>query len=170
MALEKRKFYVRDDSYVRMMPMDSKVVAKNRKAEFEYFLLEHFEAGLALQGSEIKSVRAGQVSLQESYIQVDASSAWLVGAHIATYEAASYTNHDPKRSRQLLLHKKEIRQLWNAIRQKGVTIVPVRMYLKDGRAKLDIAVAKGKKLYDKREVIAKRDAEREIARVAGKRE
>lgn len=170
MALEKRKFYVRDDCYVRMMPMDSKIVAKNRKAEFEYFLLEHFEAGLALQGSEIKSVRAGQVSLQESYIQVDASSAWLVGAHIATYEAASYTNHDPKRSRQLLLHKKEIRQLWNAIRQKGVTIVPVRMYLKDGRAKLDIAVAKGKKLYDKREVIAKRDAEREIARVAGKRE
>jgi len=159
-----------DDSYVRIMRMDSKIVAKNRKAEFEYFLLEHFEAGLALQGSEIKSIRAGQVSLQESYIQVDASSAWLVGAHIATYEAASYTNHDPKRSRQLLLHKKEIRQLWNAIRQKGVTIVPVRMYLKDGRAKLDIAVAKGKKLYDKREVIAKRDAEREIARVAGKRE
>lgn len=159
-----------DDSYVRIMLMDSKIVAKNRKAEFEYFLLEHFEAGLALQGSEIKSIRAGQVSLQESYIQVDASSAWLVGAHIATYEAASYTNHDPKRSRQLLLHKKEIRQLWNAIRQKGVTIVPVRMYLKDGRAKLDIAVAKGKKLYDKREVIAKRDAEREIARVAGKRE
>ncbi len=158
------------DSYVRMMPMESKIVAKNRKAEFEYFLLEHFEAGLALQGSEIKSVRAGQVSLQESYVQVDATSAWLVGAHIATYEAASYTNHDPKRSRQLLLHKKEIRQLWNAIRQKGVTIVPVRMYLKDGRAKLDIAVAKGKKLYDKREVIAKRDAEREIARVAGKRE
>lgn len=159
-----------DDSYVRIMLMDSKIIAKNRKAEFEYFLLEHFEAGLALQGSEIKSIRAGQVSLQESYIQVDASSAWLVGAHIATYEAASYTNHDPKRSRQLLLHKKEIRQLWNAIRQKGVTIVPVRMYLKDGRAKLDIAVAKGKKLYDKREVIAKRDAEREIARVAGKRE
>lgn len=158
------------DSYVRIMFMDSKIVANNRKAEFEYFLLEHFEAGLALQGSEIKSIRAGQVSLQESYIQVDASSAWLVGAHIATYEAASYTNHDPKRSRQLLLHKKEIRQLWNAIRQKGVTIVPVRMYLKDGRAKLDIAVAKGKKLYDKREVIAKRDAEREIARVAGKRE
>jgi len=157
------------DSYVRMMPMESKIVAKNRKAEFEYFLLEHFEAGLALQGSEIKSVRAGQVSLQESYVQVDATSAWLVGAHIATYEAASYTNHDPKRSRQLLLHKKEIKQLWNAIRQKGVTIVPVRMYLKDGRAKLDIAVAKGKKLYDKREVIAKRDAEREIARVAGKR-
>ncbi len=158
------------DSYVRIMLMDSKIVAKNRKAEFEYFLMEHFEAGLALQGSEIKSIRAGQVSLQESYIQVDASSAWLVGAHIAAYEAASYTNHDPKRSRQLLLHKKEIRQLWNAIRQKGVTVVPVRMYLKNGRAKLDIAVAKGKKLYDKREVIAKRDAERELARVAGKRE
>jgi SsrA-binding protein len=152
------------------MPMDSKVIARNKKAEFEYFLLEHFEAGISLQGSEIKSIRAGQVSLQESYIQVDGSSAWLVGAHIATYEAASYTNHDPKRSRRLLLHKKEIRQMWNSIRQKGVTVVPVRMYLKDGRAKLDIAIAKGKKLYDKREVIAKRDAEREQSRILGKKE
>jgi SsrA-binding protein len=150
--------------------MDSKVVAKNRKAEFEYFLLEHFEAGISLQGSEIKSVRAGQVSLQESYVQVDANDAWLVGAHIAPYEAASYTNHDPKRSRQLLLHKKEIRQLWNAIRQKGVTVVPVRMYLKNGRAKLDIAIAKGKKLYDKRQEIARKDAERDLARNFGKKD
>lgn len=151
-------------SYVRIILMDSKVVARNRKAEFEYFLLEHFEAGISLQGSEIKSIRAGQVSLQESYVQVNAREAWLIGAHIATYEAASYTNHDPKRSRRLLLHKKEIRQMWNAIRQKGVTVVPVRMYLKDGRAKLDIAIAKGKKLYDKRQEIAKRDSERDLAR------
>lgn len=144
--------------------MDSKVVAKNRKAEFEYFLLEHFEAGISLQGSEIKSIRAGQVSLQEAYVQVDGREAWLVGAHIAPYEAASYTNHDPKRNRRLLLHKREIRELWNAIRQKGVTVVPVRMYLKDGRAKLEIAVAKGKKLYDKRQAIAKKDAERDQER------
>jgi SsrA-binding protein len=144
--------------------MDSKTVAKNRKAEFEYFLLEHFEAGISLQGSEIKSIRAGQVSLQEAYIQVDGRDAWLVGAHIAPYEAASYANHDPKRNRRLLLHKKEIRQLWNSIRQKGVTVVPVRMYLKDGRAKLDIAIAKGKKLYDKRQEIARKDVERDLAR------
>jgi SsrA-binding protein len=144
--------------------MDSKSVAKNRKAEFEYFLLEHFEAGISLQGSEIKSIRAGQVSIQEAYIQVDGKEAWLVGTHIAPYEAASYTNHDPKRNRRLLLHKKEIHELWNAIRQKGVTVVPVRMYLKDGRAKVDIAIAKGKKLYDKRQEIAKKDVERDLAR------
>ncbi len=150
--------------------MDTKVVAKNRKAEFEYFLLEHFEAGISLQGSEIKSIRAGQVSLQEAYIQVDGRDAWLVGSHIAPYEAASYTNHDPKRSRRLLLHKKEIRELFDAIRQKGVTVVPVRMYLKDGRAKLDIAIAKGKKLYDKRHEIAKKDIERDLARTSSGRE
>ena len=150
--------------------MESKVVAKNRKAEFEYFLLEHFEAGISLQGSEIKSIRAGQISLQEAYIQVDAHQAWLVGAHVAPYNEASYNNHDPKRPRQLLLHKKEIREMWNAIRQKGVTIVPVRMYIKDGRAKLDIAIAKGKKLYDKREDIARKDVERDMARSASGRD
>jgi SsrA-binding protein len=150
--------------------MDNKSVAKNRKAEFEYFLLEHFESGISLQGSEIKSVRVGQVSLQEAYIQVTEHEAWLVDAHIATYNPASYTNHDPKRSRQLLLHKKEILKLWNAVRQKGVTIVPVRMYLKDGRAKIDIAIAKGKKLYDKRDEISKKDVERDIARTLKGRE
>lgn len=144
--------------------METKSVAKNRKAEFEYFLLEHFESGIALQGSEIKSVRAGQISLQEAYIQVTANEAWLVDAHIAIYNPASYTNHDPRRSRQLLLHKKEILKLWNAVRQKGVTIVPVKMYLKDGRAKIDIAIAKGKKLYDKRDEITKKDVARDIAR------
>jgi SsrA-binding protein len=144
--------------------METKSIAKNRKAEFEYFLLEHFETGIALHGSEIKSIRAGQVSIQEAYIQVTENEAWLVDSHIATYNPASYTNHDPKRSRQLLLHKKEIRELWNAVRQKGVTIVPVRMYYKDGRAKLDIAIAKGKKLYDKRDEISKKDVSRDIAR------
>ncbi len=141
-----------------------KVVATNRKANFEYFLLEHFEAGLALQGTEIKSVRAGQVSLAEAYIEVDGRTAWLIGAHIAVYNPASRFNHDPKRPRQLLLHRKEILELWNAVRTKGVTIVPVKVYLKDGRAKLDIAIAKGKKLYDKRASIAERDAERETRR------
>jgi SsrA-binding protein len=141
-----------------------KVVARNRKAQFEYFLLEHYEAGLALQGSEIKSVRAGQVSLTEAFVQVDGREAWLVEAHIAPYDPASRYNHDPKRIRRLLLHKKEILELWNEVRLKGVTIVPVKIYLKDGRAKLDLAVAKGKKLYDKRASIADRDTEREARR------
>jgi SsrA-binding protein len=145
--------------------MTDKILASNRKATFEYFLLEHFEAGLALQGSEIKSMRAGQVSLAEAYVSVeDNLEAWLINAHVAPYDAASYHNHDPKRPRRLLLHKKEIRELRDAIRLKGVTVVPVRIYLKDGRAKLDLAIGKGKKLYDKRNSIAERDMERENAR------
>ncbi|HMN60468.1 MAG TPA: SsrA-binding protein SmpB [Anaerolinea sp.] len=141
-----------------------KVLATNRKARFEYFLLEHYEAGLALQGSEIKSVRAGQISLAEAYIQVDGRNAWLIDAHIAVYNPASRFNHDPRRPRRLLLHRKEIAEIWNEVRSKGVTVVAVQVYLKDGRAKLEIAVAKGKKLYDKRASIAERDMEREIRR------
>ena len=145
--------------------MAEKTVATNRKATFEFFLLEHFEAGMALQGSEIKSLRAGQASLAEAYVSVEEDlEAWLVNAHIAPYDAASHYNHDPKRPRRLLLHKKEIRELWDAVRLKGVTIIPIRIYLKDGRAKLDIAIAKGKKLYDKRASIAERDMEREADR------
>jgi len=133
------------------MPENVKVVATNRKAGFEYFLFERFEAGLALKGSEIKSIRAGQISLAESYIRVDENQAWLIEAHIAPYIQANRFNHDPKRPRRLLLHGKEIREMWDAVRQKGVTIVPIRVYLKNGRAKLEIAIAKGKKLHDKRE-------------------
>ena len=141
-----------------------KVIATNRKASHEYFLLERYEAGIALQGSEIKSIRAGQISLAEAYVRVDGREAWLEDAHIAPYEQAGRWNHEPRRPRRLLLHHREIRELWDEVRQKGVTIVPVRVYLKDGRAKVEIAVAKGKKLYDKRQAIAKRDAEREIER------
>jgi len=141
-----------------------KVVATNRKAKFEYFLVETFEAGVALQGSEIKSIRAGQVSLTEAYVQTDGKEAWLMGAHVSPYEQANRFNHDPLRPRRLLLHKKEIRQLWDSVRQKGMTIVPTRVYLKDGRAKVEIALARGKKAYDKRETIAKRDRERDSAR------
>jgi len=144
--------------------MGNKVIATNRTDHFEYFLLEHFEAGIALQGSEIKSIRAGQVSLSEAYIRVDEREAWLVNAHIAPYDPASRNNHDPKRARRLLLHRKQIREMWNAVRQKGVTVIPVQVYLKEGLAKLDIAIAKGKKLYDKRSEIAKRDVEREMER------
>ncbi len=144
--------------------MGIKVVSTNRKAGFDFFLLEHFEAGLSLQGSEIKSVRAGQMSLAEAYVRIDGKEAWLVNAHIAPYDPASRFNHDPLRPRRLLLHRKEIREMWDAVRLKGVTVVPVRVYLKDGRAKIEIALAKGKKLYDKRDEIAKRDMERETAR------
>jgi SsrA-binding protein len=146
------------------MSENVKVVAANRKAGFEYFLFERFEAGLALKGSEIKSIRAGQMSLAEAYIRVDENQAWLVEAHIAPYIQANRFNHDPKRPRRLLLHRKEIRELWNAVRQKGVTVVPMRVYLKNGRAKIEIAIAKGKKLHDKREAIARKDLERELAR------
>lgn len=146
------------------MKNEIKSLAKNRKAEFEYFLLERFEAGISLQGSEIKSVRVGQVSLQEAYVQITENEAWLKEAHIATYNPASYTNHDPKRQRQLLLNKREIKELWVAVRQKGVSVIPIRMYLKDGRAKIEIALAKGKKLYDKRDELEKKDIDRDISR------
>lgn len=141
-----------------------KVVATNRKAKFEYFLIETFEAGIVLQGSEIKSIRAGQISLTEAFVQTNGEDAWLMGAHISPYEQANRFNHDPVRPRRLLLHKKEIRTLWDDARQKGMTIIPTRVYLKGGRAKVEIALARGKKTYDKRETIAKRDRERDSAR------
>lgn len=144
--------------------MGVKVIATNKKARYEYFLLDTYEAGIELRGSEIKSIRARQVSLAEAYVQVDGEEAYLINAHIAPYELANRFNHDPKRNRRLLLHKKEIRNLWDDVRQKGLTIIPVRMYLKNGRAKLEIAVAKGKKTRDKRQEIQKRDQEREMNR------
>lgn len=144
--------------------MDVKVVATNRRATHEYFLGDRYEAGISLMGSEIKSIRAGRISLAEAYVQVDGQEAWLMDAHIAPYEPSSAFNHEPRRPRKLLLHSSEIRSLWNDVRKKGITIVPTRVYLKKGLAKVEIAVARGKKLYDKRHEIAKRDAEREIER------
>ena len=144
--------------------MEVKTVATNRKARFEYQLLDTFEAGLVLKGTEIKSVRRGQISLQEAYVRTDGKQAWLVGAHIAPYEHASAFQHDPDREKKLLLNKREIRELYDALRIKGLTIIPVRVYLKGGRAKVEIAIAKGKKKYDKREAIKKRDFEREESR------
>ena len=147
------------------MAENIKVIATNRKASFEYFLLERFEAGLALQGSEIKSIRAGQMSIQESFVEIEnGEQAWLVEAHIAPYAQANRFNHEPRRKRRLLLHKKQIHELWNSVRIKGMTIVPTRVYLKDGRAKIEIALAKGKKAYDKRAAIAKRDEARSAER------
>jgi len=147
--------------------MDVKVVATNKKARFEYFIEETFEAGLALKGTEIKSIRMGQISLQEAYVRTDGQQAWLVGAHVAPYEHASAYQHDPSRERKLLLHKREIKTLWDAVRIKGMTIVPIKVYLKAGRAKLEIGIAKGKKQYDKRESIKERDIARENSRRSG---
>jgi len=142
----------------------TKTVSTNRKAKFEYFLLETFEAGISLKGSEIKSVRAGQISIKEAYIRVDEHEAWLMEAHIAPYAEANRFNHEPRRPRQLLLHKREIRKLRDNVRKKGLTIIPTRVYLKNGRAKVEIALARGKKLHDKRQAIAKRETERDLKR------
>lgn len=141
-----------------------KIVARNRKARFEYDLMETFEAGLELKGSEIKSIRAGQVSLSEAYVRTNGRQAWLVGAHIAPYNQASVFNHEPERERRLLLHKREIKAMWDAVRLKGVTIIPTMLYLRDGLAKLEIALAKGKRQYDKRQAIKKQDMARDIDR------
>lgn len=148
---------------LKLRNMDVKTLATNRKARFEYFIEETFESGIALLGTEIKSVRLGQISLQEAYVRTDGQQAWLVGAHVAPYAQASAFQHNPDRERRLLLHKKEIRELWNAVRIRGMTIVPIRVYLKAGKAKLEIGIAKGKKLYDKRASIKERDEEREIS-------
>lgn len=144
--------------------MSFKVVATNRKARHDYFLSDTYEAGISLKGSEIKSIRAGQISIKEAYIQIENFEAWLMNAHIAPYKQASYLGHEPRRKRKLLLHRKEIEGLWDDVRKKGVTIVPTRVYLKNGRAKIEIAVGRGKKQYDKRHEIAKRDAQREMDR------
>jgi len=144
--------------------MNGKTIATNRKARRDYTLFDFYEAGLVLKGSEIKSIRARQVSLNEAYVYTDGQEAWLTDAYIAPYEQAGIYNHDPRRRRKLLLHRREINRLWNQVRQKGMTIIPIKLYLKQGLAKVEIAVAKGKRQYDKRQAIAKRDTEREIER------
>lgn len=146
-----------------------KIVAQNRRAAHDYFLEERFEAGLVLLGSEIKSIRAGKVNLKEAYVSVEGGQAYLIHAHIATYDPAARENHEPLRTRKLLLHKKQIRKLADEVQQKGYTLIPTRLYLSKGRAKIEIALAKGKKQYDKRQTIAKREAERAIARELGRR-
>lgn len=152
---------------LKLLAMDIKIVSTNKKARFEYFILETFEAGLVLKGTEIKSVRSGQISLQEAYVRTNGAEIWLVGAHVAPYEHASAYQHDPKRDRKLLMHKKEIHRLFDEVRIKGMTLVPIRVYLKGGKAKLEIGLAKGKKQYDKRESIKERDVERETSRNKG---
>jgi SsrA-binding protein len=137
----------------------------NRRAGFDYEILETFEAGLALTGSEVKSLRQGGGSIAEAYARVKNGEVWLEGMNIVVYNEASYNNHDPLRSRKLLLNKREIEEITKGLERKGLTLVPLKLYFKDGWAKLNVALARGKKLYDKRETQAKREAKREIDRV-----
>ncbi len=144
--------------------MAEKTITVNRKIQHDYQILRTLEAGLSLLGSEIKSIREGRVSIREAYVRADNGEMWLVGAHVAQYPPAATANHEPTRRRRLLLHKRQIAELKRSVESEGVTIVPLRLYLKGGRAKLEIAVARGKKRYDKRAAIAKRDAERQMQR------
>ncbi len=150
--------------------MSEKTIATNRKARHDYHILETVEAGLVLTGSEIKSIRAGRVSLMEAHAVVENGEAWLVGAHIASYPMAGYADHDPHRRRKLLLHKRQIRQLGFDVQAKGHTIIPLRLYLRDGLAKVELALARGKKHYDKRQAIRERDTKRDIDRQLRRRE
>jgi SsrA-binding protein len=142
----------------------AETVAVNRKARHDYLITDTFEAGIVLTGTEIKSVRAGKVTLQGAYARVDRGEAWLIGAHIAPYEAGNRYNHEPKRDRKLLLHRTEIDQLVGRASAKGLTIVPVRLYLNRGRAKIELGLARGKQLHDRRRDIAERDMRREMER------
>jgi SsrA-binding protein len=143
-----------------------KLITTNRRARFEYFILEAFEAGLVLTGTEVKSLRAGRASLAEAYARVEGGEAILVGAHVPEYSHGNRTNHEPTRPRKLLLHRREIERLQQGLEQQGLTIVPLKLYWKNGRAKLEIALARGKKLHDRREDTAKREAQREMERAA----
>ncbi|PPD58475.1 SsrA-binding protein SmpB [Dehalogenimonas etheniformans] len=142
-----------------------KVVATNQKAYHNYFISDPVEAGLVLTGTEIKSLRGGRVSLGDAYVKPENGEMWLLNAHIARYEPGSYMSHEPTRQRKLLVHKKQMRQMLCKIKERGLTLVPTKIYIKGNIAKVEVAVGKGKKLYDKREVIEKRECERELGRV-----
>jgi len=147
-----------------------KTVTFNRKALHDYHVLERLEAGISLVGTEIKSIRLGRVNLREAYARPERGEMWLVGAHIAQYPPAGPSNHEPTRRRKLLLHADEIAELSKAVDEKGLTVVPLRLYLKRGRAKVELALARGKREYDRRQTIARRDAEREMQRALRQRD
>ncbi len=149
--------------------MAIKTVATNRKAYRNYHIQDSVEAGIVLTGTEIKSIRAGRVNFADAYVRPEAGELWLLNAHIARYEAGSYLSHEPTRPRKLLMHRKEIGTLTSKVSEKGLTLVPLRLYIKDSMAKVEVALAKGKKLYDKRESILQREAEREMGRATKRR-
>ena len=142
-----------------------KVVATNRRARHDYSIVDTYEAGLVLLGSEVKSLRAGRMELKDSYAVIDNGEAYLVGAHIAPYDFAREGGHDPERRRKLLIHKSEISRLAGILAEKGLTLVPLQVYFKDGKAKIELGLAKGKRTYDKRETLKRREAEREMDRL-----
>jgi SsrA-binding protein len=141
-----------------------KLIAENRRARHDYHLLERLEAGLQLTGTEVKSLREGGASLQRAFADVRDAEVWLVGAHISTYDQGNIRNHDPDRDRKLLLHRKEIASLIGKVTERGLTLIPTRLYFKDGRAKVELALARGKERQDKRRDIARREADRQIER------
>jgi SsrA-binding protein len=145
------------------------VIAENRRARHDYQLLERLEAGLVLTGTEVKSLRDGKATLQRAFADVRNGELWLVGAHIAEYTQGNLANHDPDRDRKLLVHRRELDSLVGKIQEKGLTVVPTKLYFKDGRAKVELAVARGKEQRDKRRDIAKRDSDREIERALRRR-
>ena len=149
--------------------MAIKTVATNRKAYRNYHLQDNVEAGISLTGTEIKSIRDGRVNLGDAYIKPDRGELWLLNAHIARYDAGSYLSHEPTRPRKLLMHRKEIDTLASKVLEKGFTLVPVKIYIKDSLAKVEVALARGKKLYDKRETIIRRETEREMERAVKQR-
>jgi SsrA-binding protein len=153
------------------MPRESgrKLIASNRKARHDYTILDTFEAGIVLTGTEVKSLRAGRASLVDGYAVIKDGEVWLEGVHIAEYAEGTWTNHAPRRVRKLLLNRIEINRLIGKIKEGGLTLVPLQMYFSDGRAKVELALARGKKSYDKRQDMAKRDADREVARAMGRR-
>jgi SsrA-binding protein len=144
------------------------VIAQNRKARHDYTVLDTYEAGIALMGTEVKSLRLGRASLVDAYATVDDGEVWLRGLHIPEYSQGSWTNHEPRRTRKLLLHRAEISRLIGKIREGGLTLVPLALYFNDGKVKCELALARGKKSYDKRTDLARRDADREIARAYGR--
>lgn len=146
-----------------------KLIAQNRKARHDYAITDVFEAGLVLTGTEVKSLRAGRASLVDSFALVKDGEVWLEGAHIPEYSQGTWTNHEPRRSRKLLLHRQEILRLIGKTRESGLTLVPLSMYFSDGRAKVEIALARGRRSYDKRQALAERDAKKEMDRAAGLR-
>ena len=149
--------------------MAIKTLVTNRKAYHNYHILDKLEAGIVLTGTEIKSIRFGRVNLGDAYIRPEGGELWLLNAHIARYEAGSYLSHEPKRDRKLLLHRKQIELLTSKVQEKGLTLVPLRLYIKDDRAKVEIALAKGKRQYDKRAAIARRETEIELGRAIKKK-
>jgi SsrA-binding protein len=146
-----------------------KVIASNRKARHDYTIVDTYEAGIQLMGTEVKSLRAGRASLVDAFAQEKDGEIFLYGLHIPEYAMGTWTNHEPRRTRKLLLRRDEIRRLLGNIRESGLTLIPLSMYFADGWAKVELGVARGKKSYDKRETLAKRDADREIARAMGRR-